>query len=114
MTLPESNDPDDTLILICLGNSIFKKKDFNFVNGVWHLDNPEFLNDFEIANLVDKTVDILNRIKINFKGKIKVIGPPPRHTKKCCMNKNHHFKFSRLFPSTLTYILYLTMPLPSS
>jgi len=107
MDIPKSNNENDTMILHFLGNNIFNKKKFNFLNDSFHLESPSYLNDQNLDSLISSTLDIISKIKVHFKGKIKLIAAFPRHLTTCCSIPSHSLKPSLLFPSPMHYILYV-------
>jgi hypothetical protein len=107
MDIPTSNNENDTLILHFLGNNILNKKKFDLKNGIFHLELPGFLNDKDVESLISKVVTIISKIRLHFKGKIKLIGAFPRHLTPCCSLPSHSLKPSCLFPSPMHYFLYI-------
>lgn len=107
INLPESDNNKDTLVLLFLGNNIFNKSNFFIANGVWHMDNPKLLNDKEINDLILAIRNIFIKLRLSFKGKIKLFGPLPRFTKPCCPKPHHNIPISFPFTSSTDYILFL-------
>ena len=57
--------------------------------GNWHLLHPEILDDEDVNGLINKTSTLVHKIQETFKGKIKILGPFPRHLEPCCNDTKH-------------------------
>ena len=104
---PESNKPNDTLILHFLGNNMFAKNSHFLKDQRFHMVNPDFLDDEKINTLISKVSRVLRDIKAVFKGKIFILGPFPRFLTPCCPDPSHSFPKSDIFPNSLTYCTLL-------
>jgi len=105
--LPLSSNSNDTLVLLFLGNHIFSKSNHFKKDGVYHMENPKFLTDKQINNLIADTYNLISEIKLGFMGKIKLFGPLPRFSSNCCSTPHHLITPSFPFDNTREYILYL-------
>ncbi len=105
--LPTSSNPNDTLVLLFLGNHIFSKTNHFKKGGVYHLENPKFLTDQQINSLIVETCNLISEIQLNFKGKIKLFGPLPRFSRNCCSTPHHLITPPFPFDSTGEYILFI-------
>ena len=107
ISLPKSENKEDTIVLLFLGNNIFSKSNFFKAKGVWHMVNPQFLNDREINELLVGIENLYTKLRVGFKGKIKLFGPLPRFLSPCCTSPSHCIPISFPFTSTTDYILHL-------
>ena len=107
MNLPQSENVNDTLVLLFLGNNIFRKSSHYKEKGVWHMINPQLLNDTEINELIKVLRELYTKLRVGFKGKIKLLGPFPRFASPCCPSPSHSIPLSFPFTSTTDYILHL-------
>ena len=69
--------------------------------------NPQFLNDREINELLVGIENLYTKLRVGFKGKIKLFGPLPRFLSPCCTSPSHCIPISFPFTSTTDYILHL-------
>ena len=105
---PQSDDTQDTLILHFFGNSAFKHGKFYLAMGNWHLLHPEILDDEDVNGLFNKTSTLVHKIQETFKGKIKILGPFPRHLEPCCNDPKHKLPMGNIpIQSTLDYFFKL-------
>ena len=70
---------------------------------MWHCENPEFLNDNDVHELVDVIIEVQRAVRKTFKGRIKIVGPFPRLLQKCCDEKNHKLRPTAPFVSIVDY-----------
>ncbi len=106
MNLPQSANVNDTLVLLFLGINIFRKSSHYKEKGVWHMVNPQLLNEKEISELINVIRELYTKLRMGFKGKIKLFDPLPRFASLCCPSPSHSIPLS--FPLTTTnYIFYL-------
>jgi len=66
-----------------------KQGKFHLAMGNWHLLHPEILDDEDVNGLINKTSTLVHKIQETFKGKIKILGPFPRHLELCCNDPKH-------------------------
>ena len=67
------------------------------------MQNPNFLNDKDINLLISKLAKLLIDVKLDFGGKIFLLGPFPRFLIPCCPDPTHSFPPSDIFPNPLSY-----------
>ena len=85
---------DDILFVGCLGNSMLNKHSFwtDFLqNGqkVYHLQHPTILTDLQMKKLIDDINILIIFLDQQFKGRVFLIGPFPRHITRCCGLQDH-------------------------
>ena len=100
---PESDKPQDTLILHFLGNNMYAKKSHFLKDQRYHMIKPNFLDDDGVNLLILKVSNILKEISTAFKGKIFILGPFPRFLSPCCHDPSHSFPKSDIFQDPLSY-----------
>ena len=74
MGILTSHNEKDSFILHFLGNNIFNKKRFKFKNVFFSFEHPGFLNDKDVKSLISNIVTIISKVRLHFKGKVKLIG----------------------------------------
>ena len=100
---PTSEKPEDAIIFHFLGNNMFSMKTHFLQNNRFHMQNPNFLNDKDINLLISKLAKLLTDVKLDFGGKIFLLGPFPRFLIPCCPDPTHSFPPSDIFPNPLSY-----------
>lgn len=107
MKIPISSNKNDICVLHFMANNMFKHKGVHIVNNTFHLNLPTFLIDSDIDSLISETTIIIEKIKLNFMGKIKLICPFPRFLKPCCNDPRHALPPSPPFQDSISYTLAL-------
>ena len=100
---PTSEKPEDAIIFHFIGNNMFSMKTHFLQNNRFHMQNPNFLNDKDINLLISKLAKLLTDVKLDFGGKIFLLGPFPRFLIPCCPDPTHSFPPSDIFPNPLSY-----------
>ena len=103
LIVPKARGEGDVLVLMFLGNEMFIKSEHYFSKGRYHLTEPRYHSDATAAKLVDNICLTLGKVHEVFKGRVKVVGPLPRHLKRCCKSPAHTLEKSPIFKSTLHY-----------
>ena len=83
------SNEDDIAIISIAGNEMLYKKSFYSTGGTCHISNPRMLNDDEAKLLARDVERVIQIVRTNFKGRIYVFGPTPRHINTCCGQLRH-------------------------
>ena len=84
----------DVLILDFFGNSMIYQishygEPLPMKQYVRHVEKPAMLSDQQMNCLCNDTIEILDWVSKNFRGKVILCGPPPRYLVPCCVEKSH-------------------------
>ena len=105
--LPVKKHDDDCVVLLFLGNQMFKFENHKKMHGKFHYWQPKYLDDQEVNAVLEKTAGHISDIQKKFDGRIFILGPLPRQIEPCCSNPVHSFKQNPLFKNNLQYAFML-------
>ena len=104
IVVPGLQSDKDILVLSFLGNLMLKKQKFFSNFGKMHLVRPEYLDSFEVSELIDDICRLIGAMTQQFSGRIFLLTPFPRHISKCCHTASHKMPASTRFPEIEKYI----------
>ena len=82
-------EASDIAVICVAGNEMVHKKSFYNNSSTCHISNPKILTNEQAALLIQDVQKIIQIVRTNFKGKVFVFGPTPRHIEKCCNQVRH-------------------------
>ena len=103
LKIPTQRHKDDMVIIMALGNLLFKKDGHFSDGGKCHLEGPSYLDDQGASILLGGFSGLIREVSRKFKGKIVVAGPFPRHLADCCNLAEHKIPRSSVFKHPLHY-----------